>query len=187
MARDGTPVAEIARRLGIRYQHAYGVLRTANPPVAPSIGLVMPVDIPQPKAAAPKPQLSIEELKRAGFELACRWVLSGAGDLELDGALPKDVGVYAFVKGGTAAYVGVATMGIAKRLYSYRKPGITQRTNQRISRILKSELLTISSIEIYVAMPVDLEWNGLPVHGSAGLELGLIKKFMLPWNLRSAR
>jgi hypothetical protein len=35
-------------------------------------------------------------------------------------------------------------------------------------------------------MPADLEWRGLPIHGSAGLELGLIKKYALPWNMRSA-
>jgi hypothetical protein len=31
-----------------------------------------------------------------------------------------------------------------------------------------------------------LEWNGLPVHGSARLELGLIKRYALPWNMRNA-
>jgi hypothetical protein len=41
-------------------------------------------------------------------------------------------------------------------------------------------------IDIYTAGPSDLEWNGLPVHASAGLELGLIKKYALPWNMRNA-
>jgi hypothetical protein len=41
-------------------------------------------------------------------------------------------------------------------------------------------------IDIYTATPADLEWKGLPIHGSAGLEFGLIKKFALPWNVRSA-
>jgi hypothetical protein len=113
--------------------------------------------------------------------------LSDAGDLALDRPLPKAVGVYAFAKTGTVVYVGVATMGLAKRLYFYGKPGVTQRTSQRINGILKSELLTVPFIEIYTAVPADFEWNGLPVHGSAGLELGLIKKFALPWNMRSAR
>ena len=36
-------------------------------------------------------------------------------------------------------------------------------------------------------MPTDSEWNGLPIHASAGLELGLIKKYTLPWNMRSSR
>jgi hypothetical protein len=53
--------------------------------------------------------------------------------------------------------------------------------------IIKNELLTVPAIDIYIAVPSDLEWNGLAIHGSAGLELGLIKKYVLPWNMRSAR
>ena len=68
----------------------------------------------------------------------------------------------------------------------YGKPGVSQRTSLRLNGIIKNELLTTPAIDIYVAEPPDLEWNGLPVHGSAGLELGLIKKFALPWNMRSA-
>jgi hypothetical protein len=99
----------------------------------------------------------------------------------LDRPLPKCVGVYAFAKDGIVLYVGVATMGLAKRLYFYGKPGVSQRKG-----IIKNELLTVPAIDIYIAVPSDLEWNGLPVHGSAGLELGLIKKYALPWNMRSA-
>lgn len=39
---------------------------------------------------------------------------------------------------------------------------------------------------MHTAVPGDLEWNGLPVNLSAGLELGLIQKYALPWNKRSA-
>jgi hypothetical protein len=63
---------------------------------------------------------------------------------------------------------------------------VTQRTSQRVNAILKQQLLTQPFIEIYVAFPPDLDWRGMPVHGSAGLELGLIKKFSLPWNMRGA-
>lgn len=125
-------------------------------------------------------------LTTGGFTLAGRWTLSASDDLLADAPRPKDVDVYAFVKDGFAVYVGVATMGIAKRLCFYSRPGISQRTSQRLNGIIKSELRETGSIEIYVAFPADLEWNGLPVHGSAGLELGLIKKYALPWNMRSA-
>jgi len=106
--------------------------------------------------------------------------------LVLEHPIPKVVGVYAFVKNGFALYVGVATMGLSKRLYFYSKPGVSQLKSKRLSKIIKNELLAVSTIDIYVAMPPDLEWKGLPIHGSAGLELGLIKKYLLPWNLRSA-
>ncbi|WP_429819241.1 GIY-YIG nuclease family protein [Ensifer sp. B1-9] len=131
--------------------------------------------------------MPLSVLIEGGFVPAGRWMFSPTEELIVDVPLPKEVGVYAFVKDAIAVYVGVATMGIAKRLYFYGRPGITQRTSQRLNALIKNELLAAgASIEIYVAIPPDLEWNGLPVHGSAGLELGLIKKYALPWNMRSA-
>ncbi|MBB4369124.1 hypothetical protein GGD63_001912 [Bradyrhizobium sp. cir1] len=68
-----------------------------------------------------------------------------------------------------------------------QRPGLGQITNQRLNEMLKSELRLVPHIDVYTAVPPDFECNGLPVHGSAGLELGLIKKYDLPWNVRSAR
>lgn len=182
LAREGLRVAEIARRLGIRYQHAYNVLKADG--LLPTTRAILPGEA---KSTRPtKPSLQVEELLASGFEFSGRWVLSDAGDLTIDRRLSSSVGVYAFAKEGIVQYVGVATMGLAKRLYFYAKPGITQRTSQRINGIIKKELLTVPFIDVYSAGPSDLEWNGLPVHGSAGLELGLIKKYALPWNMRSA-
>lgn len=130
--------------------------------------------------------LRVEELVTGGFTFSSRWILSEAGDLLLDRPLPKAIGVYGFARDGVALYVGVATMGLAKRLYFYAKPGVTQRTSQRLNGMIKSELQQMPFIDIYTVFPPDPEWNGLPIHGSAGLELGLIKKFALPWNMRSA-
>ncbi|UFX07680.1 hypothetical protein [Sinorhizobium meliloti] len=181
LASEGMPTAEIARQLGIRYQHAYNVLKAGRISPAPTVRekRVTP-------SASAKPPLPLSALADGGFTPAGRWLFSPAEELIVDVPLPKEVGVYAFVKDGFALYVGVATMGIAKRLYFYGKPGISQRTSKRLNALIKSELLASCSIEIYVAIPPDLEWNGLPIHGSAGLELGLIKKYALPWNMRSA-
>lgn len=186
LASEGLSTGEIARRLGIRYQHAYNVLnnstgrQTAREIVVPTVGQIVPV------VAAVKPPLPAEILTSAGFKSAGQWILNDSGELTLNGAVPRSLGVYAFVKNGIAQYVGVATIGLAKRLYFYMRPGPTQRTSQRLNEILKSELVTVSGIDVLTASPPDLEWNGLPVHGSAGLELGLIKKYSLPWNVRSA-
>lgn len=182
LAREGLATAEIARRLGIRYQHAYNVLKAGGTLPAPSNG-VSEAARPLPQQ---KPPLPVDTLIAGGFTFSGRWLLSATNDLVLDQALPKGVGVYAFAKDGIALYVGVATMGLAKRLYFYGKPGVSQRTSLRLNGTIKNELLTTPAIDIYIAQPPDLEWNGLPVHGSAGLELGLIKKYALPWNMRSA-
>ncbi len=114
------------------------------------------------------------------------WSLSETGEILTDRPLPREVGVYAFALDGIVLYVGVATMGLAKRLYFYRKPGISQKTSQRINALIKEECKLARFIEVLTSVPGDFEWNGLPVNGAAGLEFGLIKKFSLPWNIRSA-
>ncbi|MBY3117284.1 GIY-YIG nuclease family protein [Rhizobium laguerreae] len=183
LVAEGIATAEIARRLGIRYQHAYNVLKGGDRHSVPAVRLEKSL---APPLRTVKPPLPLSVLIDGGFTLAGRWVMSPADELVVDLPLPKEVGVYAFVKDNIALYVGVATMGVSKRLYFYGRPGISQRTSLRLNKTLKAELAGAGSIEIYVATPPDLEWNGLPVHGSAGLELGLIKKFALPWNMRSA-
>lgn len=111
-----------------------------------------------------KPALTTEILISGGFTRVGRRIISGEG-LALETPAPKSKGVYAFVKAGVALYVGVATKGIAGRLYSYGRPGLSQRTNQRLKGTILAELSGSEAIEIYVTMPPDFEWNGLPVNG----------------------
>ena len=186
LGREGTPVSEITKKLEIRYQHARKVLLDAG--LLPSAKRVDNSNkiSKEPAVRKVKPTLHITELLTAGFEYSAKWVLGGDGQMHPDTPLPKRIGVYAFAKDNVVLYVGVATMGLSKRLYFYGRPGKSQLTSLRLNQIIKDELAVTSSIDIYTASPDDLEWNGLPVHGSAGLELGLIKKYTLPWNKRSA-
>ncbi|WP_245576819.1 GIY-YIG nuclease family protein [Kaistia adipata] len=189
LASQGVPTAEIARRLGIRYQHAYNVLAATKPsfyamPAAHKADT--PNQIPSGPRGAEKPSLGVDVLVAAGFSFAGRWALSSSGALAPDQPISKGMGVYAYAKGGTVLYVGLATMGLAKRLYYYGKPGPSQMTNLRLNGAIKRELEAGDVIDIYTAEPPDSEWNGLPVHGAAGLEMGLIRKYALPWNLRSS-
>jgi len=177
LARDGLNTGEIARRLGIRYQHAYNVLRNSSAGTA---------KLARKPLIVVKPSLNQPALLDGGFKLSSRWKLSETSELVLDQPVSNEVGVYAFAGEDTVLYVGVATLGLAKRLYFYARPGPRQRTNQRLNELLKKELEVVPHINVYIAVPPNFEWNGLPVHGSAGLELGLIKKYNLPWNVRSA-
>lgn len=178
LARDGLRPADIARQLGIRYQHAYGVLKADGALVAKRDRSA------RRRAVGPnRPPLTVDILVAGGFEFAGYWRFSATQDLELDPPLPKGVGVYAFATDGIVQYVGVATMGLEKRMYSYSSPGSTQRTSQRLNVLIKRQVSS-AKVDVYVARPPDLEWNGLPIHGSAGLELGLIQKYSLPWNQR---
>jgi len=153
---------------------------------ASRLGIMAAVAPPTQSPVSSKPPLSVTELLGGGFELSSRWILLDSGELTIDRPLPRAIGVYAFAKDVTIVCVGVATKGRDNRMYSYGKPGVAQLTNQRLYGKLKNELLTVPFGAIFTAMPADLEWNGPPVHASAGLELGLINKFALPWNIQSA-
>ncbi len=186
LARDGLTTADIARRLGIRYQHAYNVLKADGAQTSPARLTSEERRQPEVPRVVEKPPLNLEFLTARGFSQTSRWLLSEAGELIMEPKLPNVVGVYVFAKDGIAQYVGVATMGLAKRLNFYANSGISQPTNLRLNALIKSELISLPAIDIFTAVPPDFDWNGLPVHGSAGLELGLIKKYALPWNKRSA-
>ena len=121
---------------------------------------------------------------RGGFVLSSCWTLSDADDLLLDRCLPVAAGVYAFAKEGTVLYVGLTTNDFSKRLRFYGKPGLGQSTNLRLKVLLLKEPRESAVIEIYTATPPNLEWNGLLVHGGAGLEHSLITEFSLPWNVK---
>lgn len=139
-------------------------------------------------AAKPgRPKLTVDLLTSGGFTLAAQWVSATNGQFMSDRPLPQGRGVYAFVVDGRAQYVGLATMGIAKRLKFYVKPGLTQTTSQRLNKVLLDLLAAGQTILVYVAQPDRLTWNGLPVSCDAGLELGLIETFHLPWNIRGVR
>lgn len=81
-------------------------------------------------------------------------------------------------------YIGTATMGLRKRMYSYSKPGKSQKTSIRINGLIKDELEAGNIVELIAAFPDPTTWNGLPVDQVTGLEAGLIKKFAPPWNKR---
>jgi hypothetical protein len=96
LAAEGLETAEIARRLGIRYQHAYNVLKSSGVSQV-SVG-AKPI-VPSPPTKTP---LSVSVLTDGGFTLAGRWALSPTEELVADVPLPKEVGVYAFAKDGFA-------------------------------------------------------------------------------------
>ena len=58
------------------------------------------------------------------------------------------------------------------------------RPNIRLNGALREELVNGSIVDVYVANPPDLEWNGWKVSGAEGLEAAIIRSFRLPWNRR---
>lgn len=133
-----------------------------------------------------RPPLRVETLQKAGFEQSGNWKLDAEGRPCVQGAIPSNKGVYAFASTETVFYVGVAGMGLKKRLYFYEKPGSTQKTNVRVNELIRLSLADGETVNVYTAIPPDFEWGGLAINGRAGLEVGLIESFYLPWNIRGA-
>lgn len=184
LAAEGVPTAQIAEQVGVRYQHAYNVLKRCD-----LLGAFARSEQHPPltqHVPSPKPSLTLSKLEAGGFRRVGTWVAK-QDVLVLDPALPKERGVYAFVKDEVALYVGLATKGVFRRFRSYCRPGKTQRTSIRLNAALIASVAAGEVIDIYTVHPPDQTWNGLPICGDAGLELGLMEAFHLPWNIRGAR
>lgn len=165
LARAGHSTAEIAASLDVRFNRVRSVVGKA--------GLQLR-----------KPPLTAEALLAGGFTFLGNWQPTTDGRISIDHVLPEAAGTYAFVADGVAVYVGVATAGLGRRLRMYTRSSERRKTWARIHGRIKHSLDEGVVVEVYVAKPPDLEWNGLPVHGGVGLELGLIQRFDLPWNTR---
>lgn len=173
------PVAEIARKLSIRYQHAYKVCRDT--------GLLAPrtekAGVAAKSNQLTRPKLTTAALKSRGFLEAGKWVADGAR-LTCPISLPSSSGVYAFSLLDEVMYVGLASRSLAQRLYFYGNPGVSQQTNIRLNGLIRDALIAGNNVAIHYACPPNFEWNGFRVSGPEGLEAGIIASYFLPWNVK---
>lgn len=180
LLHEGYMRTEVADFLNIRYQHVRKVAVDAGIEGGLQRGLVVvPRSKPIPKVRA---DVAIDVLADAGFERLGMWVADGAGGIGLDTSAPRDAGVYVFVVDGLIKYIGVSRAGIRSRMSNYRLGQAGQKTSARVNQIINEHVKAGTVVEIYIAMPPALEWNGLPVITAAGLEAGLIKMIQPPWN-----
>lgn len=180
LLREGYLRTEVAKYLDIRYQHVRKVAVEAGIKEGLQRGIVVvPKSKPIPKV---REDVAIHILLDAGFTRLGTWIADGAGGIALETPAPREAGVYVFVVDGMIKYIGVSRAGIASRMSNYRAGQKGQRTSARVNEIINEHVMTGTIVEIYVAMPPALEWNGLPVITAAGLEAGLIKMIQPPWN-----
>lgn len=179
LLREGYLRADIARFLDVRYQHVRGVAVAAGIDGGLQRGIEVLVK-PKPIPKAPN-DVAIELLIDAGFTLLGSWKAAQTG-IALSTKAPKDPGVYAFVVKGMIKYIGLTKRGFHRRMYNYQKPGATQSTSIRINQVIAEHIASGEPVEIYLAVPPALQWNGLPIHSAAGLEAGLIDMIQPPWN-----
>ena len=184
LARAGYLRTEISKLLDIRYQHVRKVLVDAGI----TDGLQRPVEMerscdtievkPAERESTP-PTVLLD----AGFQPLGEWRLVD-GKIELDSKAPSRPGVYAFILENVVVYVGVTQNGLQTRMDQYRLGNMGQRTNARVNGLIRKALEEGQRVTAMIAIPPAFEWNGLPVDGAAGLEVGLIEMIQPLWNMR---
>ena len=170
--------SEIAKILSVSYQHVRSVLVKGAP--GRKLGRAAPNPDP------PVSTLTVSELLRLGFVRAGRWVKSGDGIL-LEADLPASPGLYAFAIGEVVVYIGIASRRLPQRLYGYRRPISSQKTNKRINPLIRAELDAGHEVSIFVGVPGTIEWKGLVIDLAPSIEVTLIRLHGPLWNLQSAR
>ena len=187
LAKAGYARVEIAALLGIRYQHARKVLLDAG--ITGGLKNVKlevesePVEVELSDDTEP---VNAEFLLHAGFRLLGNWTQSAPGEILLSARAPNDPGVYAFILEGVIVYVGLTQTGLRTRLDHYRRGHERQRTSRRVKGLIATALSEKKRVEVLIAIPPALDWNGLPINTAAGLEMGLIKSIKPVWNILGA-
>lgn len=187
LAQAGYDRKEISKRLGIRYQHVRKVLVDAGITGGLRRQVEAERDTIVVEAAPPSRETtSWEVLLSAGFQLVGEWKHDPETAIKLDAAAPAEPGVYAFVVDDVIAYVGLANNSLRTRFDQYRRGHKAQRTNARLKSLISKTLSDGRHVKILVAIPVPLEWHGLPVNVAAGLEAALIRMIRPAWNVTGA-
>ncbi|MCW6037447.1 GIY-YIG nuclease family protein [Spirulina subsalsa FACHB-351] len=188
LIRAGYLRTEVARLLDVRYQRVRKVLVDAGI----TEGLRQSARFErsnvaieaEPEAAQPVPA---ELLLQCGFVLLGEWLPLAEGEFELSTRAPNDAGVYAFVVEDRIRYIGLTQTGLRTRMGHYRRGHVRQRTSARVKGLIAKSLAEGKAVQVLIAIPEPLEWNGLPVSTAAGLESGLIRMIRPEWNMQGMR
>jgi hypothetical protein len=127
----------------------------------------------------------MDKLLALGFMKAGQWVFSGNGiSFNLTEISSLSNFLYAFVIDSEIMYIGKSTQTLCRRMYGYKNPGLTQKTNIRINDLIHDHLRNNKIIEIYLFHPnKKLYYLGFEVNLPAGLEDTLINFYQPKWNL----
>lgn len=135
--------------------------------------------------------MTLDDLIRADFALVANWQRDAqnlAVCIEEHAAvIPNAPGLYLFVANGRVQYVGSAQESLRRRMGSYRRRQIDEKSSRPVHRHLTEEIDRGQRVAVYaLAVPTEAraEWRGLRVHALIGIEAALIAEFDPPWNRR---
>ena len=180
LARAGYLRTDIADLLEVRYQHVRKVLRDAGMSEGLQRNTSQATPRPAPTKQAPTP---ISTLLSGGFRLVGEWRAVNESKLSLSETMTPEPGVYAFGVDGYVRYLGLSHMGLRTRMGHYQRGHVRHRTSARVKQLIAKALANGARVQILIATPPALEWNGFPVNTAAGLEAGLIRLLRPEWNM----
>lgn len=181
LSRAGYERSEIAALLNVRYQNVRKALVDAERSQQTA---AKPLKIETPRKDAPAGRHSWEVLLSAGFLFIGEWMLGNDGVISLGATIPTHAGVYAFVVDDIVKYVGLTQRGLRHRLRRLNASFTQQSSLARVETLIAETLDSGKRVKVLIAAPDPLDWKGLPIDASAGLEAGLVAMMRPEWNLR---
>lgn len=126
----------------------------------------------------------LDTLAQLGFEIVGEWFLENdALDFKIDKHKNEFNILYAFVSNNKIKYIGKSTNTLGKRIYQYKKPGPSQKTNIKNNKNIKKLLISGQAVQIWAFPNQDkLYYREFPINIAAGLEDNLIAFVKPDWN-----
>ncbi len=127
----------------------------------------------------------LKNLKDLGFVHVGRMAPDRGG---IDYHIAKDVrdkkwALYAFTSEREVLYIGKSTMAFHRRMYGYKRPGASQRTNIKNNAFIAEMIKASRGVEIYLFEGEKrLQYKDISINLAAGLEDPLIAKIRPKWN-----
>lgn len=184
LAADGMSIAEIARQLDIKYQHAYSVLKNSTGTTKPDTLNSHKDMVCAERQEHSEVKNDIDRLLAIGFEVIGHWSLKESNlNFLLEKHADRRNALYAFANGTEILYIGKTRKSLNERMYQYKNPGPTQKTNITNHK----NLLEFLKLDVDVSILGFLD-SGLLHYGefhlnlAAALEDGLIEKMQPLWN-----
>jgi hypothetical protein len=182
LAKHGYDRTEIAKFLGIRYQHVRNVLIQSGI----DGGLKKPrnqsIKSISVSSSKPKHPTSGDKLGKIGFKIVGNWMRTEDGGILLDSKAPDGYGVYAILCDDRVVYIGVSK-AVRRRMENYRVGHARQKTSARIKDLIGRAIADGCIITVMAIIPGTVDWQGLSIHVAPGLEIALIEKIRPEWNL----
>ena len=129
---------------------------------------------------------SLDLIKHLGFHHVGNWHIdeTGLNFILKEVVKNKEQSLYAFVSGTEVLYLGKSTGVFIKRIRGYKRPGISQPTNNRINPKLSQMIQSKKDISIYHFECVEkFMFRDIPLNIAAALEDALIAKISPQWNI----